>query len=203
MEISVFIDKLLSFPTGFFFVPFSIIFFIMLIDMVFDFVGEIFDGFDGLDFDDATGGSLLLPPILSKVPLPMALCLTFFIGTIISFYVSEFIPALPSIANWIIGAVQLLATAFLSLHIAAIVFKPIAPLFDQSKSFATVVYVGLTGRVHSPEVNASSGEVMVKDKGTEFLLEAFHEGEEPLRYGDEIVIVAEDLEKKRYEVIKV
>ncbi|MGL6259764.1 DUF1449 domain-containing protein [Vibrio sp. WXL103] len=203
MELAIFWERLLSFPVMFFSVPFCILFLVMLIDMIFDFLGSAIGELDFLDFDPNTGGSFLLPKVLTKVPLAVALTVTFFIGTIISFYASHFLIDLPTVFQYSLGSLLILVTLYLSLLLADIALRPLAPLFCNKNSFAQVEFVGLSARVMSANLDKDRGEIVVLHQGNEFLLDAYCQSENPLAYGDEVVILSLDTTSQRYEVVKV
>ncbi len=57
---------------------------------------------------------------------------------------------------------------YLSLYISAKLLSPLAPLFDKSKAFAKVDFIGMKAKVHSSEVNSQRGEIIVHHNGSEF-----------------------------------
>ncbi|WP_225445050.1 DUF1449 domain-containing protein [Photobacterium arenosum] len=204
MTIQEMISILLSFPTNVFFVPFVIFLVIMLVDLVFNIVESVAPEVDLFDAENIPGAGLILPPILSKVPLMVALCVSFFVGTIVSFYLVQALNAV-SEAGWmmVVEVVSIPFTAYLALFIAAWLLKPLAPLFDKKKSFAKVDFIGLKGRVHSSLVNQNRGEVVVQHNGSEFLLDVrVIEPEMSMEYGDEVIIVSQNKTTKHYIVAK-
>ncbi|GAB6263038.1 hypothetical protein PSSHI_32820 [Photobacterium sp. R1] len=204
MTLDEMISILLSFPTNVFFVPFAIFLMIMLVDLVFNIVESVAPDVDFFDAENIPGAGLLLPPILSKVPLMVALCVSFFIGTILSFYLNQGLAAV-SEASWmiVIEVVSIPVTAYLALWISAWLLKPLAPLFDRKKSFAKVDFIGLKARVHSSAVSQTRGEVVVHHQGNEFLLDARAiEPETSMEYGDEVIIVSQDKTTNHYIVAK-
>jgi len=204
MTIQEMLSILLSFPTNVFSVPFVIFLLIMLVDLVFNIVESVAPDVDLFDAENIPGAGLILPPILSKVPLMVALCVSFFVGTIVSFYLAQALSAV-SDAGWImvIEVVSIPLTAYLALFIAAWLLKPLAPLFDKKKSFAKVDFIGLKGRVHSSLVNQNRGEVVVHHNGSEFLLDVrVIEPEISMEYGDEVIIVSQNKTTKHYIVAK-
>ncbi|MEI8595226.1 DUF1449 domain-containing protein [Photobacterium sp. Hal280] len=204
MTIQEMISILLSFPTNVFFVPFVIFLVVMLVDLVFNIVESVAPDVDLFDAENIPGAGLILPPILSKVPLMVALCVSFFVGTIVSFYLAQALNAF-SEASWVmvLEVVSIPLTAYLALFIAAWMLKPLAPLFDKKKSFAKVDFIGLKGRVHSSLVNQNRGEVVVQHNGSEFLLDVrVIEPEMSMEYGDEVIIVSQNKTTKHYIVAK-
>ncbi|MCG2836099.1 DUF1449 domain-containing protein [Photobacterium sp. WH77] len=204
MTIQEMISILLSFPTNVFFVPFVIFLVIMLVDLVFNIVESVAPDVDLFDAENIPGAGLILPPILSKVPLMVALCVSFFVGTIVSFYLVQALNAV-SEASWmmVVEVVSIPFTAYLALFIAAWLLKPLAPLFDKKRSFAKVDFIGLKGRVHSSLVNQNRGEVVVQHNGSEFLLDVrVIEPEISMEYGDEVIIVSQDKTTNHYIVAK-
>ncbi|WP_104035244.1 DUF1449 family protein [Vibrio jasicida] len=194
------IDILLSFPTNVFFVPFVFLLLIMCIDLIFNVVDVAVADIDLFESGNLFSGGLLLPPILSKVPLAVGLCVSFFFATILSFYFSSFIEQYVSTTTAMIAKVVSIPVNFyLSLYISAKLLSPLAPLFDKSKAFAKVDFVGMKAKVHSGEVNAQRGEIIVHHNGSEFLLDArILESDAPIEYGNDVVIVSLNKQKKYY-----
>lgn len=194
------IDILLSFPTNVFFVPFVFLLLIMCIDLIFNVVDVAVADIDLFESGNLFSGGLLLPPILSKVPLAVGLCVSFFFATILSFYFSSFIDQYISTTTAMIAKVVSIPVNFyLSLYISAKLLSPLAPLFDKSKAFAKVDFVGMKAKVHSGEVNTQRGEIIVHHNGSEFLLDArILESDAPIEYGNDVVIVSLNKQKKYY-----
>ncbi|KKD59302.1 hypothetical protein RN22_16710 [Grimontia sp. AD028] len=203
MAVGEFLGMLMTFPTSVFFVPFVVFFLIMLVDLVFNVVEGFTADIDLFDLDNLPGSGLLLPQVLSKVPLMVALCVSFFVATVLSFYASDIAQ------GFISGPILLVANiisipivAYISLAISAWLLKPLAPLFDRKKTFAKVEFIGLKGRVHSNVVNREKGEVVVLHEGNEFLLDAMLQDDSSIQYGDEVIIVYKDDASDRYVVAK-
>ncbi|MDN3608250.1 DUF1449 domain-containing protein [Vibrio ostreicida] len=203
MTLHDFFYALANWPTSVFFFPFGLFLLIMLIDLVFNVVDSVTADMELFDLDNIPGSGLLLPPVLSKVPLMVALCTSFFVATVLSFYMSH------HTQEWLTGysldianVLSIPVIAYLALIIAAWMLKPLSPLFDKAKAFASVEFVGMTARVHSSKVTALMGEVMVMQNGNEYLLDAVIEKEQDLAYGDEVVIVSREKELNRYVVMK-
>lgn len=202
MNLDEFVSVLFAFPTNVFFIPLIILFIIMLIDLVCSVFETLTADIDFFDLDELPGSGLLLPPVLSKVPLAVALCVSFFFGTIISFYFQQWTQTYSSLNGWIIvDIVSLPVTAYLALCIAAWVLKPLTPLFNRD-TFANVDYVGLKARVHSSTINQNIGEVVVNHGGNEYLLDATIEDVTPIEYGDDVIIVGKDKVTNKYIVTK-
>lgn len=204
MTINEMLDLLLAFPTNVFFVPFLLFLAIMLVDLIFNVVESVAPDMEAFDLDNIPGAGLFLPPILTQIPIMIVLCVSFFVATILSFYVSQGLTLLPQMIGFgFVKAVTIPVNAYLALFIAAWLLKPLAPLFDKKKSFAKVDFIGLKGRVHSGTVNQQRGEVMVHHNGSEFLLDArASESELSIEYGDEVVIVSQDKTTNHYIVAK-
>ncbi|WP_028021939.1 hypothetical protein [Enterovibrio calviensis] len=203
MVLGDFFDALLAFPTNVFFLPFLLFLLILLIDLVFNVVEGVTGDLDLFDLDNIPGSGLLLPPVLSKVPLMVALSVSFFVATVISFYLTMYISVLfPSTIQFVVDLVSIPIIAYLSLAISAWLLKPISPLFDRKKAFAEVEFIGLKGRVHSSVVTQDKGEIMVLHQGNEFLLDVVIQDDVSTSYGDEVIIVYKDSATKRYVVAK-
>ena len=193
-------DILLSFPTNVFFVPFVFLLLIMCIDLIFNVVDVAVADIELFESGSLFSGGLLLPPILSKIPLAVGLCVSFFFATILSFYSSSYLNQhLSSVFLTVAELVSIPVNFYLSLHISAKLLSPLAPLFDKSKAFAKVDFIGMKAKVHSSEVNSQRGEIIVHHNGSEFLLDArILESDAPIEYGNDVVIVSLNKQKKYY-----
>ncbi len=183
--------------------PFIALTLLLLVDLIFNVVENSFGQIDLFDLDEIPGSGIILPPILSKVPLMLALCLTFFVATISSFYLSGLTQDyfLEGSLFWI-DIICLPLILYFSLAVSAWLLKPLAPLFDKSKAFAKVQFVGLVAHVHSSQVNQESGEIKVLQGGNEYLLDATTELDASFNYGDEVVIVGKQSDTHRYIITK-
>ncbi|USH05187.1 DUF1449 domain-containing protein [Grimontia kaedaensis] len=203
MTVGEFLGVLMTFPTSVFFVPFVVFFLIMLVDLVFNVVEGFTADIDLFDLDNLPGSGLLLPQVLSKVPLMVALCVSFFVATVISFYASDIVKGFISGSMLLVAnIISIPVVTYISLAISAWLLKPLAPLFDRKKTFAKVEFIGLKGRVHSNVVNRKKGEVVVLHEGNEFLLDAMLQDDSSIQYGDEVIIVYKDDASDRYVVAK-
>ncbi|WP_237324158.1 DUF1449 domain-containing protein [Vibrio penaeicida] len=204
MAFELFLSVLLSFPTNVFFIPFIIFFVIMLIDLVFDVFEGLLGELDIVDLDNMTGGSLILPPILTKVPLPIALCVSLFVATIIEYYLDTLLlSSLSDTLSVVFGAISLPIVAYIALYIASILLKPLAPFFNKENAFAKIDYIGLRAKVHSSQVSQDvGGEVIILHNGNEVLLDVVSSSKQDIQHGDEVVIVSKDNESQRYFVAK-
>ncbi|ODA35744.1 DUF1449 domain-containing protein [Veronia pacifica] len=203
MNINDFFSTLFSFPVNVFFIPFVVFSLIMLVDLVFNVVDGFTADLDIFDLDNIPGSGLLLPPVLSKVPLTVAMCVSFFIATVAAFYVSLLIHSqLSGIAILFANLISIPLIAYAGLAVSSWVLKPLIPLFDKKKAFATVDFVGLRARVHSSIINEYMGEIVVLHKGSEFLLDAVSEPDIDIQYGDDVIIVSKDSTSSRYFVAK-
>ncbi len=205
MAFELCLAALFSFPTNVFFIPFIIFFIIMLIDMMFDVFEGLLGELDIFDLDNMTGGSLILPPILTKVPLPIALCVSLFLATIMEYYLSTLLfSSLSETFSLIVGIISLPVSAYIALYVASILLKPLAPFLNADNSFANIDYIGLRATVHSSQIcHDQGGEVIIQHNGNEVLLDVMTNGTQEIRYGDEVVIVSKNNVLKRYFVAKV
>ncbi|CZF86226.1 DUF1449 family protein [Grimontia marina] len=203
MAVGEFVGMLMTFPTSVFFIPFVVFFLIMLVDLVFNVVESFTADIDLFDLDNLPSSGLLLPQVLSKVPLMVALCVSFFVATVISYYASDIAQGFISGSILLVAnVISIPVVAYISLAISAWLLKPLAPLFDRKKTFAKVEFIGLKGRVHSNVVNREKGEVVVLHEGNEFLLDAMLQDDSSIQYGDEVIIVYKDDASDRYVVAK-
>ncbi len=203
MTLDSFFSALLAFPTSLFFIPLGLFLFILVLDLVFNVV-ESFTADIDLDLDSLPGDGLLLPPVLTKVPLMVALTVTFFIATVISFYSQQLlINVMPNgFLSLLCDIILIPCTLYVSLFIASWLLAPLTPVFDKKNHYAEVDFIGLKATVHSNSVNSDWGEVKITHQGHEFLLDAISEQGTSVQYGDEVIIVAQDSTSKRYIVTK-
>ncbi len=211
MELHEFVSQLLVFPTNIFAIPLGLFFLIMLIDLLFNVVETLTADIDLFDLDNIPGQGILLPPVLSKVPLTIALFVSFFAATVLSFYFQQFMQDVEALLfehvslsifvdfGIVCDVISIPIIAYLALIIAAWVLKPITPLFS-NRRFAEVDFIGLKGRVHSNNITNDYGEVVILHDGNEFLIDAKMESNLSAQYGDEVIIVAKDNASNRYVV---
>lgn len=203
MTLDEFFSALLTFPTIVFFVPLLVFLIILLVDLAFNVVESFTADIDFLDLDNIPGAGLFLPPVLSKVPLMVALTVSFFIATIMSFYSYQFlISFIPNTFLFISSIVLIPVIIYPSLFVAALLLTPLAPVFDKNNSFAEMNFIGLKAKVHSSVIDTEWGEIVVYHEGKEFLLDAMIDSGTPIPYGDDVVIVERDLATSRYLVAK-
>lgn len=203
MVLNEFVSYMISFPTNFFFFPFMMFLLLMLVDLIFNVVENATADMDFFDLDNIPGTGLLLPPILSKVPVMVAMCTSFFIATVLSFYSDYHVNSwLGSELAFVADIISIPIVSYVALVISAWVLKPLEPFFDKSKTFAQVNFIGLKARVYSSKVTSDMGEVMVIQSGNEYLLDAVCEQNKNIKYGDEVVIVSRDSQSRRYVIVK-
>ncbi len=205
MTLDSFLSALLAFPTSLFFIPLALFLLILLLDLVFNIVESVTADIDfDFDLDDLPGDGLLLPPVLAKIPLMVALTVTFFIATVISFYSQQLlINVIPDgFLSLLCDIILIPCILYAALFIASWLLAPLAPVFDKEKHYAEVNFIGLKATVHSNSVDSDWGEVKINHQGHEFLLDAVSEHGTSIQYGDEVIIVAQDSASKRYVVAK-
>ncbi len=214
-----FFEIVFSFPVAVFFIPYCIFLGLMIISLITGFLDDLhFPLLGGVDVDlDADGDmfsnhghfgdNLLLPIAMTKVPLPVALTVTFFIASLLS-YLSELItravmPVLPDFLYMPLIIVLLILCLWISLHIAAFILKPFLPIFDKTNTLAIVQYEGKIGVVKTMVVTSHSGDVEISEGSLGNHIDVYtEEPEGTLRYGDTVLVVQFNKEKERYLVMK-
>ncbi len=196
-----------TFPLAVFSVPFLFLFVLMLISVFTGFIDDLpFFGDTDADVDldlDANVSATWLPIGITKVPLTVSLTMITFVGTVIIFYVDHFLlNDLSGNSLYLFSAAAIVLTFFVSLYVSAFLLKPLMPLFDKEKSFAQINYVGMNAIVRSEKVSAEFGEAIVTKGSIENQLDIYTESNEPISYGDEVLIVSLDPAINRYLVIK-
>ena len=205
-------DLISIFPTLFFFWAYCVLLILMLVSLVTGFLGNLELPFE-FDIDVETEASSLsildifFPQRLAQLPLLVSLSIVFFIATVISYLIQDFLIMLPGIFYWIAAVIALFVIFFISLHLASWALKPFSSFLDQKKAFATVNYIGMTGAIKTTKVTANFGEISIKDhSGREDYLNVYCDenlSSSPLTYGDLALIVSFNETKKRFLVIKV
>ena len=200
---NTFLDVLMSYPVAVFATPFSVFFGLMVVDLIFDLSDGSLGDADGFDADSTWSAKVLLPPIMSQVPLPIALTVSTFVATIIAFYAQEYFFSLFSgTVFYLVTAPALIGIFYLSLHISAFVLKPLGPVLSRKNAFAKIEFEGMRAFVRSNVVTEKQGEVVVKQGANEIQLDAYSDSHSDINYGDEVVIVSKSKELNRYLVAK-
>ena len=200
---NTFLDVLMSYPVAVFAMPFCVFFALMLVDLVFDLSDGSLGDADGFDADSTWSAKLLLPPIMSQVPLPIALTVSTFVATIIAFYAQEYFFSLfTGAVFYLVTAPALIGILYLSLHISAFVLKPLEPVLSSKNAFAKIEFEGMRAFVRSNVVTEKQGEVVVKQGANEIQLDVYSDSRIDIKYGDEVVIVSKSNELNRYLVAK-
>lgn len=200
---TAFFDALMSYPVIVFSMPFCLFFALMLIDLLFDLSDGSLGDADGVDLDAGWSAKLFLPPIVSLVPLPVALTVSSFVATVLTYYLQQYLfSLLGGMAFYAITVPALLLIYYLSLHISALFLKPLGPVFSAKNAFAKINYEGMRAVVRSGQVSSRHGEVVIRQGGNEIQLDAYVEGETDIHYGDEVVIVSKHPELDKYLVAK-
>ncbi len=201
-----FMQSFFSFPLAITAVPFCFLFLLMLLSVFTGVVDDLpFLNFDtDVDVDaDAVSAGTWLPIGITKVPLTISLTTVTFVATVLMYYIDHFVLSTFDAVLYVgLSLAALIASLLASLYIAAFLLKPLSPLFDQKKAFAVVDYVGMNARIRSNRVSGAFGEAVVTQGGLENLLDVYSESEEPISYGDEVLIVSHNPELQRYLVIK-
>lgn len=201
---SAFINALLSYPVVVFSVPFCLFFGLMLIDLIFDLSDGSLGDADGVDLDSGWSAKLMLPPIVSQVPLPVALTVSSFFAVVLTYYLDQYLFGLLSGAVFYAVTVPaLFIIYYLSLHISAFVLKPLGPVFNAKNAYAKISYEGMRANVRSNQISAEHGEVVIRQDGNEIQLDAYIEGEGDIHYGDEVVIISKHPSLEKYLVAKI
>lgn len=198
-------QTLFAFPVVITAIPF-LLFLVLLLFAVF--TGLIDEGIPGLDIDlDAELPNLLLPIGITRIPLVISLPLVFFLATAELLLFSHFMmPLVPSLVpTWLFYALScpaIVLSCYLSLYIAAWILRPLAPLFDQSGTYAKTDYIGMRGRVRTSRVGVDFGEIVVTRNSAENQLDVYCDDTEILVYGDEVHILSFNVTTKRYFITK-
>lgn len=199
-----FIDALLSYPVAIFSIPFGLFFGLMLIDLIFDLSDGSLGDAEGVDIDSGWSAKLLLPPIVSQVPLPVALTVSSFVAMVLTYYLQQYLFSLfTGMVFYAVTVPALFVIYYLSLHISAFALKPLAPLFNAKNAFAKINYEGMRASVRSNQVSSSHGEVVIHQGGNEIQLDAYIEGEGEVQYGDDVVIISKHPDLEKYLVAKI
>lgn len=203
MTFDSFFSALFAFPTNVFSIPLLVAILLLIVDLVFNVVESLTADID-IDIDNLSGDGLFLPPVLLKVPIMVALTISFFVATVLSFYSSQALNEFVSSTYvTMIELVLIPVIAYAALFISAWLLAPIAPIFDKEKAFARVDFIGLRATVHSSKIDTSWGEVVVHHQSKEFLLNAKLENGslESILHGEEVIIVGKESESNQYIVV--
>lgn len=201
---AAFFDALMSYPVIVFSIPFCLFFALMLIDLLFDLSDGSLGDAEGVELDSGWSTKLFLPPIVSQVPLPVALTVSTFVAVVLTYYLQQFLFSLLSGNIFYLATVPaLLAIYYLSLHISAILLKPLGPVFNAKNAFAKINFEGMRAIVRSSQISSQSGEVVIRQGANEIQLDAYMDGDGDIQYGDEVVIISKHPDHEKYLVAKI
>ncbi len=201
---TAFFDALMSYPVIVFSAPFCLFFALMLIDLLFDLSDGSLGDIDGVDIESGWSAKLLLPPIVSQVPLPVALTVSTFVATVLTYYLQCYLfGLLLGVAFYAVTIPALFVIYYLSLHISAFALKPLAPVFNAKNAFAKIHYEGMMAVVRSSQVSSNYGEVVISQGANEIQLDAYIESGDDIPYGDEVVIISKHHDLEKYLVAKI
>jgi len=201
-----FIATFLSFPVAVTAIPFSILFLLMMLSLATGMVDDLLPSFGGdadADIDLDLDSSVWLPVGIAKIPLVVSLTCITFIATIIVFYVDTlFIAGLDGLIYNFAAIAVIVVSLVVSLYISALLLRPLIPLFDRELAFARVDYIGMSGTIRSNVVTAEFGEAVITQDSLENQIDVYSSGNDPISYGDEVVILSYNDDLERYLVIK-
>ncbi|GGB34140.1 hypothetical protein GCM10011502_03980 [Oceanisphaera marina] len=152
---------------------------------------------------DADLPDMLLPIGITQIPIVVSLPLVFFLATAELFMFSHLVtPLVPAWLFYTLATLAIPLACYLSLYLAAWILKPLAPLFDQSRVYASINYIGMRARVRTSRVGAHFGEVVVTRGSVENQLDVYCDDKEELHYGDEVRILSFNDVTRRYFITK-
>ncbi|KLV02304.1 DUF1449 domain-containing protein [Photobacterium aphoticum] len=196
----VFFSALLSYPVAVFFIPFCIFAILMVVDLLLN-ISEA--GADG-DIDGSWATTLFLPPVIAQIPLPITLCISTFVATIITYYLDRVLLShFDGLILTVITGVALLIILYVALFVSAQLLRPLAPLLCKENSFAVVTFEGKRAFVRSASVTHEHGEAIITDAGNELQIDIYNNINEDIHYGDEVLILSKNEDTGRYLVSKI
>ncbi|GBU09788.1 hypothetical protein AwWohl_09260 [Gammaproteobacteria bacterium] len=205
-----FFGDLFSFPVAIFFIPYCFFLGLMITSLLTGFMEDLhLPGFGDVDIEVTQGNftdHMFLPLTMTKIPLTIALSITFLISSILIHIANIGILLLFTFLYWPLIIIAIPICFWLSLHISAFILKPFLPIFDKDKTMAIVRYEGRVGIVKTTTVSADFGEIMITDASMENQIDVYTDidlnNEIPFAYGDKALVVSFNAEKNRYLIIK-
>ncbi len=166
------------------------------------------DAPDG-DFSSDGGGDmgpvagLLFKLKLTGVPFPIVFTLLTLFGWIISYYAVYFLSAVMSIAlfKYLIGAVILLVSFYLSAVITSFVIRPLKRFFDVANQEVEKHVVGQVAVVRTARVDQQFGEATVEDGGAGLIVKVRSYKEEEFKRGDRVVLLEYMADENVFKVV--
>jgi len=204
-------ESLIRFPVVVTTVPFLLLMVLMLLTLATGFLGDLrlFPDVDitaegtGPEVDLGPPSWLLIPAGAGRYPLVIVLTLTFFVATIILFYADGYLSGALSGTGYLVAASAAIFLAlFLGLHLAVVVLRPLAPLFDPKRVYAGIDYIAREARVSSSRVTSTSGDAVVTGGGMENQIDVYCETGD-IGYGERVIVRSYDPERRRYRVERI
>ncbi|MGF1688087.1 DUF1449 domain-containing protein [Photobacterium japonica] len=196
---SSFLSVLLSYPVAVFFIPFCVFALLMIIDLMLNISDT-----NSSDMDGSWATTLFLPPVIAQIPLPITLCISTFLATVMAYYLESLL--LGQFSGLMIDGITvitLVVVLYVALFLSAQLLRPLAPLLCKENSFAVVTIEGKRAFVRSAIVNSEQGEGIITEAGNEIQIDIYNNLNENIQYGDEVLILAQDDNTKRYLVSKI
>jgi hypothetical protein len=153
---------------------------------------------DGHDSDgDGHGGAGVWRALgLGSVPLTISVSVILLVCWVASLLVMHY--ALPDAGDWLRG-VMLVAVLVAALPLAAVLVRPLRPVFKMREGKSNADYIGHTCTINTGTVDDKFGDAKINDNGTVLIIQVRCDAGK-LAHGDTALVVAFDEERQAFLV---
>lgn len=139
---------------------------------------------------------------LKRIPTTLAVTLVTLSWWLQNLLVTHYLGAKLSATMpvWLWGSLSLALTLPVALAAAALLARPLVPVFTSSSAITRKELVGSVVEVRTSKVDRRFGQAHAADGGAGLLLEVRCETDGALRRGDRAIVIAYDEERELYEI---
>lgn len=163
-----------------------------------DVVGSAKGGAEALKGVDADGG-VWNGLGLGRVPLTISVSVILLVGWIGSLLLMHYVVPSISSSGWV-PALVLPLVLIAAMVVAAVLVRPLAPVFAFREGKSNRDYVGHTCTISTGSVDEGFGQATVEDGGTVLVIPVRCDRQGKLARGDKALIIDFDLERQAYVV---
>lgn len=158
------------------------------------------EGLKGIEVDiDGDGGGMWSGLGLGKVPVTISVSVILLVCWTASLLAMHHLPELIGKGAWLPGVI-LLGSLILAMPIAALLVRPLHPVFHLKEGKSNRDYVGFTCTITTGKVTDDFGQATVEDGGTVLNIPVRCDRTEVLARGDKALIIDFDTSREAYVV---
>lgn len=132
------------------------------------------DGGDGghdSDADIGDSGGIWAALGLGRVPITISVSLVVFFAWVACLVIMSYLDGIDGLPRWLLGTAVLVGALLLSIPPAALVARPLAPVFVIAAAKKRTDYIGSVCTVTTGRVGSSFGQARIEDGGDDLLIQ--------------------------------